>query len=282
MRFFPMNVILATLAIATGGSHAKILRGTATDNSAAAEEMYPAQALSPIVTDDDGIKASSDLIVNKRRKCKKHHLKYGDVIYLQSRGFSSRWLSGARDVGNEGVLVRDARKNNYERIQASKTYKWTIQSDPKRTWETDPQHGKCLKYGDLFSLRNEFLRDRWLTGGRGSGNTAVMSRNMFQNAYEQITAKHTYMWRARSNAGVDQDTDPALDEYIEKDSGVYLQNPQINYNRWLTGSRNVGNEGVRTDNMHKNSYEQTGIVGLSYVWMFKTELGDPNGADGAK
>jgi len=124
------------------------------------------------------------------------YVEYGDYVYLQVMNVNSRWLSGARNSGNEGVITRNLLGNDHELGPSEKTYQWLIQSMPDGN---DVKSGTCLKYGDKIFLKNEFITNRWLTGGRTGGNEVVETRNLLVNDYERYGL--SYQWIVRKLRG---------------------------------------------------------------------------------
>ena len=52
-----------------------------------------------------------------------------DIIYLQVMGMNSRWLSGGRSSGNEGVLTRNILGSSYEQNTVGEYYRWIIRRE---------------------------------------------------------------------------------------------------------------------------------------------------------
>lgn len=205
-------------------------------------------------------------------------LKYGDDIFLQNLGRSSRWLSGARGTGNELVVVKNMKEDDYEiRVMEGGAYQWKIQSIPQGV---DGKNGDCLRYGDEFYLRLQSRADRWLSGSRSSGNEHVVARDMFSNSYEQSEVSASYKWMARSDTGTGEihsnnNQDPAHGICIQDFSQVFLQNLFMR-NRWLSGGRG-SSSGVIVRNVQRDNYELENII--TYRWVLKTEAGAIDGSD---
>ena len=112
-----------------------------------------------------------------------------------------RWLTGARDSENDMVYVRDHLGSSYE-LSAVDAYEWQVRStagDGSRSY-TDPKHGECLVHGELVFLQVNGMDNRWLSGGRGSGNEGAITRNHLGSSYE-INGVNSYRWIVRREAG---------------------------------------------------------------------------------
>lgn len=165
----------------------------------------------------------------------------------------SRWLTGGRKSGNTRVSTRVVDERNSK----VNTFIWTVRSNYQIT---DPKRGQCLKYGDTIYLQVNSRDDRWLTGARDKGNEAVRTRNVL----DELKVVNTYQCVVRSNTGT------GMLDRAGSDSGhggcssdlsrVFLQNKGHDY-RWLSGSRNSGNNEVGTFNCLKNKDEKGTNVG---------------------
>jgi hypothetical protein len=204
---------------------------------------------------------------------------YGDQVFLQNYNLDSRWLTGGRNSGNEGVLTRNIYSSDYEIGQAETSYKWTVRStrgEGSRNYP-EPKQGECLKYGDQIFLQVNNLDDRWLSGGRNSGNEGALTRNIFKSDYEIGQAETSYKWTVRSTFGTGTRTnnnnqDPGHGACIEELSVIFLQANNLD-DRWLSGGRNSGNEGVLTRN------EQLEGGGPSYQWIVRKSSGTGSRSD---
>ena len=211
-------------------------------------------------------------------------INYGNQVFFQNEHYSNRWLSGARNRGNGGVITRNYYRSSYERDQVARTYKWIIRSTPgngERTFR-DPKRGDCVKYGETVYLQNNWMNHRWLSGSRDRGNEKTLTRNHLRSNYERNTAKKTYQWIIRSNAGSGALTqtnngDPAFGQCVQEVQKIYLQNKWM-ASRWLSGARGRGNGGVITRNLRKNSYESSNAKN-TYKWTVRKTprtICDPN------
>ena len=126
---------------------------------------------------------------------------YNDQVYFQVNNLDNRWLTGGRGGGNEGVHTANLLGSDYEQNVIA-TYQWTVRSTPgngSRLY-VDPKKGKCVKYDEIINLQVNNLDYRWLSGGRGTGNEGVVSRNHLGSNYEKrgIAA---YQWIVRGAPG---------------------------------------------------------------------------------
>jgi len=212
------------------------------------ENLYFQQAEKQKVSEE-----CSDSEDNIERELTDDFIKYGDTIYIQNGGQNFRWLSGSRSARQESVITRNLHGGDYE-IGIRDTYKWII---------TDPNNGtvpRCLKYGEVFALKNSVAdTDRYLRICC-SGNAGVITRDPARSG-ELLDEKYHYV--ARSTL---EETDPADGVCIETLSQVYLKSEYMQ-NRWLTGARSDRNEGVVFRNMLGSNYE----LGLrdTYKWILK-------------
>lgn len=109
-------------------------------------------------------------------------VKYGDRVYLQVMSAERRWLSGGRYDGNNRVRAWDmlARGEGTPQ-QGDGSYRWTVRSSagggPRG--DVDPRQGQCVSLNDKVCLQVNNLDNRWLTGGRDSGNENVWTRDGF-------------------------------------------------------------------------------------------------------
>jgi len=200
---------------------------------------------------------------------------YGDKVYFQVNNLDSRWLNGGRDHGNKGVNTKDIYGSAYEENLVNTAYKWIVRSTPgdgKRS-TPDPKKGQCLKYGDIINLQVNNLDKRWLTGGRGSGNTGVATRDHLGSDYEK-KALTAYQWIVRSSFGNGTRTykDPRYGRCVEDRDIINLQVNNLD-NRWLTGGRGFGNAGVATRDKFGSTYESVNAA-TSYEWIVKKYPGN--------
>ena len=130
-----------------------------------------------------------------------------------------------------------------------------------------------INYGDEIVFQNAKRSDRWLSGARANGNGGVITRDRFGSSYEEVTAARTYKWTIRSTSGNGQVTfeDPKAGACLKYGDIIYLQNNFMN-NRWLTGSRDNGNENVKTLDHLRSNYEQN-TVARTYEWIVRSNLG---------
>mmetsp|Transcript_14811 Transcript_14811/g.22627 ORF Transcript_14811/g.22627 Transcript_14811/m.22627 type:complete len:605 (+) Transcript_14811:77-1891(+) len=124
-------------------------------------------------------------------------LQYGDIVTIRQNTLSSsNWLTGARNIGNWGVYVRDV-SSAPERAQT--TYEWIVRSQPgtgKRTFTEDKRD--CVKNGDTIYLQSNHMDFLWLTGGRDGTNTGVYTRNRLDKGREQNSVSTTYEWKIQT------------------------------------------------------------------------------------
>lgn len=176
-------------------------------------------------------------------------ISYGDEVFLlQNDYMDSRWLTGGRKSGNTRVSTRVVDERNSK----VNTFIWTVRSNYQIT---DPKRGQCLKYGDTIYLQVNSRDDRWLTGARDKGNEAVRTRNVL----DELKVVNTYQCVVRSNTGTGMldraGSDPGHGGCSSDLSRVFLQNKGHDF-RWLSGSRNSGNNEVGTFNCLKNKDEK--------------------------
>ena len=156
-------------------------------------------------TPGDGVRTTAD---PRAGQC----LKYGDIIYLQVKHLDYRWLTGSRGSGNAHVLTRNHLGSTYESsAHITRTYQWIVRSNagtgPRSfTGNADPAYGHCVQDLEKLFLQNNFMDERWLSGGRGVENKNVITRNMFRNTYETNNAL-TYTWTVRKTPGDGSRTD---------------------------------------------------------------------------
>jgi len=205
-------------------------------------------------------------------------INYGDNIILQSNAMDNRWLSGGRGGGNEGTDTRNALGSAYEQ-SVGRVYKWTVRSNAGNgnLVNVDPRHGRCVKYGDKVHLQANNLNSRWLTGGRGGGNTGVNCRDKLSSSYERTNVATTYEWIVRSapGKGTRSFKDPRSGRCVEYGDIINLQVNNLD-NRWLSGARGTGNAGVDVRDKYSsanNDYERT-VAENNYSWIARSTLGD--------
>lgn len=129
----------------------------------------------------------------KRGEC----IRYGDTVYLHTVGGDPSisvavdenvvlFLTGSRGEGNEYVNVTQYYGDAYEEsLQA--TYQWIVRSTPgngppdMNAQNPDLGEGQCIEELAEIYLQNKYMAERWLTGGRGTDNSGVFTRNMHDN-----------------------------------------------------------------------------------------------------
>ena len=114
-----------------------------------------------------------------------------------------------------------------------------------------------INYGDNIFLQVNSLDNRWLSGGRSGGNSDVVTRDALGSTYEQRTGvAKTYEWTVRSNASDGKVTsiDPKNGHCVKYGDRLHLQVNNLN-NRWLSGGRSGGNNGVVTRDALGSTYE---------------------------
>ena len=123
---------------------------------------------------------------------------YGDVIHGQVNYVDSRWLSGGRSEGNEGVITRNFFDGGYEENTAGSTYQWTLRSESGNgnIDDQDPRNGECIAYNDIIFIQVNFIDNKWLTGARGGDSEGVLTRNCRDGGYEESILS-TYQWIVR-------------------------------------------------------------------------------------
>ena len=161
---------------------------------------------------------------------------YGDVIYLRVSSRSDRWLSGGRSTGNEQVVTRDGEGGSVET-----TYQWTLMQSRTTTGSG------AVNYGDAIYLKVGSAT-LWLSGGRGTGNEHVVTRDG-----ESGSVETTYQWtvmqsRATTGSGA-----------VSYGDEIYLKVGSATL--WLSGGRSSGNEQVVTRDGENGSVEAT------YKWI---------------
>ena len=213
-----------------------------------------------LVCDNGTCTMCKDGFEKKGDACVKSGIKYGEPIVLKlDVDVIDRYLSGGRSRGNEVVDTRDFRCSDYEKSVFRHHYTWYFAStiDSKN----DEKAGEPVKYGDTVYL--QVLSNRWLSGGRSSGNNGVVARDFFKNSYEQSKAAVTYRFTVRSTLGngklgvSSRNPDPKAGEVVIPGCRVVLQLAGGLCNRWLTGGRGHGNKGVFTRDFYCSAYEQS-------------------------
>ena len=115
---------------------------------------------------------------------------------------------------------------------------------------------------------------RWLNGGRGGGNVGVHTRDIYCSAYEKTQINTAYKWIVRSSFGNGTRSykDLRHGRCVEDRDIVILQVNNLD-NRWLTGSRGSGSEGVETRDKFGSAYERVDVA-TTYEWIVKKYPGD--------
>jgi len=186
-------------------------------------------------------------------------LTYGSKISLQVNNLYNRWLTGGRGPESNimGVSTRKYFDGGYEQ-PAGSSYEWIVRSSPGNgiRSDQDPNQGSCVKFGDKIYLQVNSLDNHWLTGGGDSGNAGVTTRGGPDWSYE---------WTVRSVPGNGERSylDPLNGNCLQEGNGIFLQVNNLD-NRWLTGGRDVGNNGVYTRNHLDGGYEEGAED--AYVW----------------
>jgi len=127
-----------------------------------------------------------------------------------------------------------------------------------------------IDYGDKVFLQNDWMDNRWLSGSRSGGNEGVVTRDHLRSTYERVSVANTYKWIVRSTPGDgDRDyVDPKAGSCLAYGDTIYLQNNWMD-DRWLSGSRSSGNEGVITRD-HLRSYYEEVTVADTYAWIVRS------------
>lgn len=107
-------------------------------------------------------------------------------------------------------------------------------------------NGENINYNDRIFIQINNRGRRWLTGGRSGGNEKVYSYDHLGTDYE-LNKRSAYQWIVRSipGDGTRSSTDPNAASCLKFGDKVYFQVNAMD-NRFLTGCRGKGNEGVRT------------------------------------
>lgn len=149
---------------------------------------------------------------------------------------------------------------------------------------------KNVNYGDMIFLQVNTI-DRWLTGGRNGGNTAVFSVDIDSSpsvvngqgsGYERRVID-SYKWIVRSAAGDgNRDTiDPKNGSCVKYGDKVHLQ-VSVMDDRWLTGGRGDENIEVFTadkfspsviDDGEAADFEST-TAATTYEWIIRSTPGN--------
>lgn len=125
-------------------------------------------------------------------------MKYGDIIYLESKCGLKSWLSGSRTAGNKVVRTYDYFNNTdnfYKSAKASAHYQCIVRSYPAMEngflpyTNDDSAHGLCVKNSGLLFLQNAGIDSRWLTGARRAGNEDVETRDYFSTENSSYESK---------------------------------------------------------------------------------------------
>lgn len=140
----------------------------------------------------------------------------------------------------------------------------------KSTDRSLTEQDNVLRYGDSIIIQNNAMDNRWLSGARSSGNEQVITRHALGSDYEISKAKDSYRWIIQSEARGKGQKDLSKDclRYGDK----FLLKTDVSIDRWISGSRGSGNEGVVTRDMLKSSYEKRAENG-NYRWIARSNQG---------
>ena len=118
------------------------------------------------------------------------------------------------------------------------------------------------------------MDNRWLNGGRGSGNEGVHTRDVYRSAYEKAQINTAYKWTVRSTPGNGSRSyaDPKKGQCLKYGDMINLQGNNLD-NRWLNGGRGGGNVGVHTRDVYRSAYEKTQI-NTAYKWIVRSSFGN--------
>eukprot|EP00592_Proboscia_alata_P015684 CAMPEP_0194397806 /NCGR_PEP_ID=MMETSP0174-20130528/125751_1 /TAXON_ID=216777 /ORGANISM="Proboscia alata, Strain PI-D3" /LENGTH=874 /DNA_ID=CAMNT_0039194029 /DNA_START=18 /DNA_END=2642 /DNA_ORIENTATION=- len=196
-------------------------------------------------------------------------VKYGDKMFFQVNNVDSRWLSGGRDASREGVITRDLSE-----LKNVLTYEWIARTSPGDGTRSDKDEndGVCVKYGDKMFFQVNNVDSRWLSGGRKNNNQLVYTDNHLGSDYELEGRPH-YEWIVRTSPGDGSRTAKETNEGICVNYGdtLYLQVNNLD-NRWLSGGRGNGKEGVGSFD-HLGSKEEKNKK-RGYEWIMRASPGD--------
>jgi len=198
-------------------------------------------------------------------------------VFLQNNWMDNSWLSGSRGSG-DGVVTGNHLDGGSEQTKNKATYQWQVRSDAGdgSRGSADSKAAKCVQYGDVVFLQNNWMDNRWLSGSRSSEGNGVATRNHLDGGNEENDVKTTYQWQVRSNAGDGShgprgSADPKATQCVQYGDIVFLQNRWMD-NRWLSGSRGSG-DGVGTWNHLDGGYEENNVK-TTYQWQFRADAGD--------
>lgn len=142
-----------------------------------------------------------------------------------------------------------------------------------------------LKYGDVITLKNKYMPNKWLTRGNVAtlhngtpivgGGTWVVTKNYYQES-DMSNSLPSYQWIIRSEAGTgDRDfSDPKAGDDLIYGEEIYLQNNYAD-NFWFRG-HTVKNR-VYLQNHHISAYEQNTVREV-YVLIVRSTPGNGNGS----
>lgn len=137
-----------------------------------------------------------------------HCVRYGDKIYLKVNTNSPAWLAGinAPLLSATGETVKTLNVFQSDQQAQLAKYQWIVRSnlgsgvrDDAQT--SDAAFGECVQAKSVVFLQNNHQDNRWLSGGRGSGNEEVVTRNALESDYEVNDAPTTYQWMVRRSSG---------------------------------------------------------------------------------
>jgi len=218
---------------------------------------------------DDSLDLDDDKTNDICAECKSHgsnrdpdageSLHFGDTIYLQSSYYGHRWLTGARDRGNNNVYTRDHAATSKER-NVGKAYEWIVRRDQGNGKRSEKEARYPVRYGDKIYLQPNSI-DNKLLKGDDEGNVYT-KKKVSSNI-------HSYEWYVRST--VEGSTDLHSGTRIKYGDKIFLQ---INShdNMWLRGARDTDGNKVSTNDPLGTEYETT-IAHRSYQWIVRSTWG---------
>ncbi|MCY1022926.1 hypothetical protein [Pyxidicoccus sp. MSG2] len=173
---------------------------------------------------------------------------YGETIYLNKvRGDAPLWLSGGRSDGQTQVYTLDGENGTVE-----ETYRWTVMKG------VDTVGSGPVSYGDVIYLKVGGKAQRWLTGGRGTPQNQVSTRDG-----AGASEDGSYHWT------VMQDFEIPGSGSVKRGSAICLK-VGTTEQRWLSGGVD-GQKSVSTldgrDGKERDSYFWT-TEPVSYSRMF--------------
>lgn len=167
-------------------------------------------------------------------------LRFGNTIYLKCEGSGRLWLTGGRSDGHASVNTRDGENNTLKGY-----YQWYV----RETNDEDNATTDEVRYGDYVYFKLKGYEGLWLSGGRGDGNTGVITKGG-----EGWSNTKLYQWRIRKSPS-------------EVGSGVVRMNDKVflqlrnDTDLYLSGGRGSAGDGCST----KDGEGWTGLV-HNYTW----------------